>query len=140
MAREYWNNTKKYLKTSSYSQLLDPWQRIETLLEFLSDDSPGAATSCLLGNLGQEVSETFPAIREVCAECFDELSFLFQKELDASKKKYGTRQKVSMKELADYFVAISEGALLLAKTKQMPGINRMALKHFRNYLYSLFHS
>lgn len=139
LTREYWKNMKEYLETASYSNLTDPLKRIENLLELLSDDSPKAATSCLLGNLGQEVSETSSAIREVCSECFDELAELFQKEFDAAKEKYGMKKEVSTKELADYFVALSEGALLLAKAKKSPEINRMALKHFREYLWSIFY-
>lgn len=138
LARAYWDKTKEFLESSSYSKITDPLKRIEALLELLSDDSPDAATSCLLGNLGQEVSDSSPAIRKICAECFDELAEFFQKELDAAKGKYEIKKAINTKELADYFVALSEGALLLAKTKQNPSLNRMALKHFKEYLWSIF--
>ncbi len=97
-----------------------------------------ADQSCLLGTFAQELSDTHPDIRSLCADAFGQWADALRKDLDAAKARHAPKSSIDSKGLADHFIAILEGSKILAKAKRDPAIVERSLKHFKQYLMSLF--
>ncbi len=118
----------------------DPLERVYGWVDFAIEmsKSPMAKNGCLLGNFAQELSDTHPAMRSLCAQRFTEWAVLLKQELDEAKVKHLPKSRLDTESLAEHFIAIIEGALIIAKAKQDMGIVEKSLRHFRRYLESLF--
>lgn len=99
---------------------------------------PAARNGCLLGNFAQELSETHPDLRAQCARRFAEWTELLKKEFDAAKAKHRPKAKLDTEGLAEHFIAVLQGALILAKAKQDAGVVERHLSHFKRYIKSLY--
>ncbi len=93
---------------------------------------------CLLGCFAQELSDTHPEIRQLCASGFDGWSRVLERDLKDAKKKYTPKSKVDPKSLAHHFIAVLEGAQILAKTNGNKKVLVESLNHYRNYLEILY--
>ncbi|WP_447974457.1 TetR family transcriptional regulator C-terminal domain-containing protein [Nitrospira sp. Kam-Ns4a] len=93
---------------------------------------------CLLGSFAQELSDSYPKIRSQCAAHFAQWTATFKRDLDAAKAKYVPRAAFDTQSLAEHFIAVFEGALILAKAKQDRQPVEVHLRHFRRYVQSLF--
>jgi TetR/AcrR family transcriptional repressor of nem operon len=93
---------------------------------------------CLLGTFVQELSETHPQIRSVCAACLDDLFDNLKQDLDEAKAKYAPRARWSTRSLAEHLIAVAQGATILAKAKQDRKVFEESLVHFKEYLKRLF--
>ncbi len=117
-----------------------PLERVYGWVDFAIEmsKSPLAKNGCLLGNFAQELSDTHPEIRSLCAHRFTEWAALLKEGLDEAKAEHLPTSRLDTESVADHFIAIIEGALILAKAKQDMGVMEKSLSHFRNYLESLF--
>ncbi|HEX9444800.1 MAG TPA: TetR family transcriptional regulator [Candidatus Binatia bacterium] len=100
--------------------------------------SPLAQNGCLLGNFAQELSDSHPGIRALCARRFTEWAALLKRDLDEAKAAYLPKSRLDTESLAEHFIAIIEGALILAKAKRDMGVMEKSLRHFRRYLENSF--
>ena len=121
----------------------DPLRRVLGHIDFAMEQMgrqqrAGQVCGCLLGTFAQELSDTHPGIRAVCAEAFSQWAGAFKKDVDAAKARYAPRATWETKGLAEHFVAVIEGALLMAKAQQDPKVLERSLRHFRRYVESLF--
>jgi TetR/AcrR family transcriptional repressor of nem operon len=118
----------------------DPLQRIYGYLDFAVEmyKNPEGQKGCLLGRFTQELSDTYPEVRLLCAECFDEWARTFKRDLDETRTKYASRKSIDTQSLAEHFIAVLEGALIISKAKQDRQILEKSLWHFKQYLKSLF--
>ncbi len=118
----------------------DPLKRIYGYIDFLIllAKSPKAPKSCLLGTFAQELSDTHPQMRSRCAEHFCLWAEAFKKDLDEAKAKYRPKAAIDTQGLAEHFIVVVEGALILAKAKQDRGAVEAHLRHFTQYVKSLF--
>lgn len=118
----------------------DPLERVygwtDSAIE--ASKSPMARKGCLLGNFSQELSDTHPKIRSQCAARFSEWSELLKKGLDEAKAMHLPRSRLDTQALAEHFIAIIQGSLILAKAKQDMKVLEQNLLHFKRYLQSLF--
>lgn len=115
----------------------DPLKRVYSYLdgvEAMCEDVRG----CLLGIFAQEMSDTHPQIRSLCAAGFNEWARILKEDLKAAKAKYAPRAAFDPADLAEHCIAVFEGAMILARTKKDVKIVRRSLEHLRNYLKSLF--
>ncbi len=118
----------------------DPRKRVMAHINHvveLSKDSK-ANKGCLIGKFAQELSETHPEIRVLCEEGFDQWSKMFKKDLSEAKAKYAPKAQFDVGSLADHFIAIVEGAQILAKAKRDRKIVEKSMMHFKEYLEILF--
>src|SRR5262249_19513293 len=117
----------------------DPLDRVFGSVDFFIEMSRAPVwQGCLLGTLVQELSETHPPIRSVCAACLDDLAGSLQQDLDAAKAKEAPRARWSTRSLAEHLIAVAQGATILAKAKQDRAVFEESLVHFKNYLKLLF--
>lgn len=118
----------------------DPLKRVYGYVDFaikLSRD-PASRHGCLLGNFAQELSDTHHEIRDLCVQHFSQWAEVLRRDLEAAKVRYAPRAKFDTASLADHFIVVFEGALILGKAKQDMRVVEQSLRHFRNYLQSLF--
>ena len=100
--------------------LPDPRDRVFGFLDLFIERSrtPEAAKGCLLGNFVQELSQTHPKIRSVCAACFDDMVERFKTDLDEAKAKYAPKGRWSTQSVAEHLIAVVQGGILMAKARQ----------------------
>lgn len=117
----------------------DPLQRLYGYIDFMIEVSkdPARRSGCLLGNFAQVLTDTHPEIRTLCAAHFRLWADMLKEELDAAKAVYKVKG-VDTGTLAEHFIALFEGSLMLAKTRQDLGVIATNLSHFKNYLKTIF--
>ena len=117
----------------------DPLQRLYGYIDFMIEASkdPARRSGCLLGNFAQVLADTHPEIRTQCATHFGLWADALKHELDAAKTAYKVKG-LDTGTLADHFIALFEGSLILAKTRQDPDVIAIALNHFKKYMKSIF--
>lgn len=118
----------------------DPLRRIESYLDAFVRVArdPHAHKGCLVGVLAQELSETSPAIRSACGRHFEEWAELLKEDLEEAKARYAPRTSVDAQGLARYLISVIEGSLILARTTRDIGVIEDNLRHFKQYVRSLF--
>jgi TetR/AcrR family transcriptional repressor of nem operon len=128
------------IQQGPFREKRDPLQRLYGCLDFMIEMSkhPAAPGSCLLGNFAQELSATHPQIRSQCAAHFARWSEAFKRDLDEAKRTYAPRSSIDTQSLAEHFIAVLQGALILDKAKQERGQVEAHIRHFQRYLKSLF--
>lgn len=118
----------------------DPLKRVYGYVDVAIQMSKACACpqGCLLGTFAQELSDTHPEIRAMCADAFGRWAQALQHDLDAAKARYAPARALDTKSLAQHFIAILEGSLILAKAQEDPRMVEKNLHHFKAYLKSLF--
>ena len=130
---------KQHLGEAVCSAAGDPLERIDAQIDCaikLSKD-PDAVRGCLLGTFAQELSDTHPDIRSSCAKQFGEWTAALQQDLRDAKAKYAPKAIFDARTLAEHFIAVLEGALILAKAKQDGKVVETSLEHYRRYVHGL---
>lgn len=118
----------------------DPLECVYGYVDFaikLSRD-PASKKGCLIGTFAQELSDTYPEIRSLCADGFSEWSEMIRTDLCKAKTKYAPKANFDCQSLAEYFIAVLEGSQILARAKRDTRIMEKNLRHFKHYLESLF--
>lgn len=95
------------------------------------------AEGCLFGVLTMEQSQASPEIGAICRSAFDGWSKMIQGMLADVEERYELRAPGGISSLADHFIVIFEGALLLARARGDVTPVRDGLEHFKRYLLCL---
>jgi TetR/AcrR family transcriptional repressor of nem operon len=140
VARFFYSSMQEIFQAASFHQEKDPLDRVFGYVDFLISlsQSPRAARGCLLGTFVQELSDTHPKIRSVCADCFEKQASRLKEDLDEAKAKHAPRARWSSQSLAEHLIAVVQGAIILAKAKQDQKVVEESLVHFRDYLKTVF--
>ena len=123
-----------------FRQKKDPLDRVLGLIDFMIEmsRSPEASRGCLMGTFVQELAETHPKIRGICATCFATQAKAFKVDLDEAKAKYAPRARWDTQTLAECLIAVVQGAIILAKAKQERQVIEASARHFKEYVKFLF--
>ncbi len=117
----------------------DPLDRIYAIIDAsIANSQSPEMKGCLVGTLSQEVSGSHERLRSCCADNFDAVRGLLEKDLAEAKKKYAPRSNVSPAELADQFIAVAQGSMVMAKARQDKSVIKAGLGHYKRYLKSVF--
>lgn len=119
----------------------DPLKRVESHIDLaikISQERIGAK-GCLLGTFAQELSDTHPQIRSMCAQAFYEWGKLIAADLKEAKAKYKPKTNFDPQDLAQHLIAIIEGAEILAKAQGDKKIVKKSLEYFRDYVKKIFY-
>jgi TetR/AcrR family transcriptional repressor of nem operon len=140
VAERFFSARKEMFLSAPFRQKKDPLDRVLGFVDFLIDlaRSPEAVKGCLLGTFVQELSQTHPQIRSVCAGCFEEQAEFLRQDIEAAKAKYAPRARWSPQSLAEHLIAVVQGAIILAKAKQNKKVMEESLVHAREYLKCIF--
>lgn len=102
-------------------------------VDFAAEMARRATPGSLIGTLAQELSAAHPELRRQCQGAFrawsDELAALLE---EARREAGGPR--FDSASVADHFVAVFEGAQILAKARRSNAVLEEHLRHFRAYL------
>jgi TetR/AcrR family transcriptional repressor of nem operon len=120
----------------------DPVKRVRRYLDGVvaMAKDPEAARGCLLGTFAQEVCGCSEGIRAACCCGFEEWAEGFARDLARAKAAAAPKAKWKPKEVAEHFVALLEGSLILAKAKRDGGVVARQVGVFREYLEGLLRS
>jgi TetR/AcrR family transcriptional repressor of nem operon len=136
----FWTSGQQMLQAAPFNELADPLERLHAYLDLfvaLARD-PTVADSCLFGNVSQEMAPVHPALRARCAEGFDTWAGQIARDLDEAKRVHRPRSDFDSFSIAEHFIAIYEGSLILAKAQGGGRVLEENIEHFRSYLVALF--
>ena len=127
-------------REGSFRKKSDPLQRVYGYVDRFIEmaTNPQMPSGCLLGHFTQELSDTHPEIRSLCAQHFAEWAATFKQDLDEAKAKYVPKATFDTQSVAEYFIAVMQGSRILATAKQDAGVFEQNLQHFKRYIKSLF--
>ena len=139
VVERYYAASQEMSRAASYHRKKDPLDRVLAHVDcFIEASRDPVWKGCLLGTFVQELSQTHPQIRAVCAACLSDLAKSFKLDLDAAKKKHKVRARWSTQSLAEHLIAVAQGGVILAKAKQDRKVFETSLLHFKEYLKRLF--
>lgn len=117
----------------------DPLDRINGYIEFtIAQVKHPIRDSCLVGMFSQELSHSRSEYRVMCEGAFAQWAAGLGTMLHAVKTRYAPRTNIDPISLAEYFIAVFEGSLILAKAKNDVAPVRAHLRHFKRYVNALF--
>jgi TetR/AcrR family transcriptional repressor of nem operon len=131
---------QQMIQQGSFRKKSDPLQRVygyvDRLIEMSTD--PELPNGCLLGHFTQELANTHPEIRSLCAQCFADWAAILKQDLDEAKAKYAPKGPIDTQSLAEFLITVMQGSRILATAKQGTGVFEQNLQHFKRYIKSLF--
>ncbi len=137
----HWEPMKEMLETTApFLQIRDPLQRLRAHCRFIASqfDNPETPKSCLFGNFAQELSTTNPALCTLCDKVFLWWTDILKSDLDEAVKLYPPQIPVDTTLVAEHFVVVYEGMMILAKAQQNPDVIHRHIEQFIQYLNLLF--
>ena len=126
---------------ASFRKLTDPLDRVYGRLDFVKESSGGTAhltKGCLVGMLAQELSFTHPELRGTCQDSFSRTLKDFEADLADAKSVYAPHADFNPRDVAQLYVTIIQGSLMLAKASESNIVLHQNIEQFRTYLQSLF--
>jgi TetR/AcrR family transcriptional repressor of nem operon len=113
----------------------DPFERVKACQGYLMDSVTHWPLSegCILGRFTQELAETHPGIRALCAREFERWIATMTSDLEQAAKQRRLRG-INARSLAEYAIASFEGALILARAQRDCAVVVRALEHTSRYL------
>ena len=139
LLQRYCAHSKAAFKSGCCQEEKDPLKRVYGFLDFMVETvRKSAGKGCLMGSMAQEMAETNAEIRSICAAGFHEMAENLKRDLGEAKSKYAPKATWDPASLADHFVAVLEGTMLLSKVRQNTGARENGLKHYKAYVKSLF--
>jgi TetR/AcrR family transcriptional repressor of nem operon len=139
LLEHHWSTMQQMLGSAPFNRVEDPLARLHGYLDLfvqLAHD-PRVEKSCLFGNLAQEVAPTNEALRAECAGAFGRWVEQIAADLVEAKRRYAPRAKFDPVSVAEYFIAIYEGSLVLAKANGDARVLAENVEHFRTYVDAL---
>lgn len=135
----YWTSTQAMLAAAPFCELDDPLERLHGYLDLFAAlaRDPSVPKSCLFGNLAQELAPTHASLRTACARGFADWAQQIAADLDEAKRRHAPAAEFDGVGLAEYFIAVYEGSLVLAKAKGDAAVLEESVEHFRRYVVLL---
>lgn len=136
----FYFSLQQTIQQGAFRKKSDPLQRVYGYVDRLIEmtKNPQAPSGCLLGHFTQELSNTYPEIRESCAQHFAEWAATLKQDLDEAKAQYAPKAPFDTQSLAEFFIAVMQGSRILAAAKQDSKVFEQNLQHFKRYVKSLF--
>jgi TetR/AcrR family transcriptional repressor of nem operon len=128
-------------EAAPFRKLADPLDRVFGRLDYVQENSGGKerlTKGCLIGVLSQELAFTNPEIREMCRDFFTKVGGDFAHDLAEAKALHAPDAQFDPKGLAQMYLAIVQGSLILAKLDGSNEILGANFEMFRSQLKSLF--
>jgi TetR/AcrR family transcriptional regulator, transcriptional repressor for nem operon len=140
-AAHYWaETTSAFFAAAPYHQPADPLDRVLAYVAFrksiISDDL--AEFTCLVGTMAEEVHATSPAIRDACGASIFGHAATLEADIEAAMRDHGASFDFTAASLARHTQTVIQGAFVLAKAGNDPGLARESLDHLDRYIRLLF--
>lgn len=134
----YCASSKEMFKKGCCEEEKDPLKRIYNFLDCLTEMANQNSHGCLLGGMSQELADSHPGIRSVCAKGFSELTEFLAGEFEKAKKMHAPKAGWTARSLANHLVVLMQGSLLLGKVTHDKSFAEGSIRHFKAYLKHLF--
>lgn len=136
----FWTALAEALQPAGEVAEPDPLNRVFRLADTIAalSQHPPLSDGCLLGSFVQELSQSHPALHSLCSRYFSDWTSAIERDLSEAAKLRGTLEAINARELAEHFIAVVEGGLILAKAHQNPDVVSRGMEHFKRYLTSLY--
>lgn len=128
-------------EAAPFRKLADPLDRVFGRLDFVKASIGGhqhVTKGCLIGMFAQELAVTNPEIGDVCQNYFSRMVSDFSRDLAEAKATHAPEAGFDPNGLAQLYLAIVQGSLMLAKIAGSNDILHENIEQFRNYLKCLF--
>jgi TetR/AcrR family transcriptional repressor of nem operon len=123
-------------RSGPFREVADPLERVDAYIDFTIEVCREAILQdgCMLGLFSQELAETQPEIRALCELSFRGWAQDLKGLLDEANRHYTPRPSIDTEALAEQFIAIVEGSLILRKAYQEPQVVDRLLSQFRGHV------
>ena len=122
----------------SFNEVKDPKKKMLEFLDHVDRSSKELwSHGCLLGSLGTELAETNPKIRAKVSSRFNKLTLRLEEILEPAAKRNTAHGGPSAAELAEQFLVMLEGSIVLARVNKDWGVVNRGFKNFRAHLHAL---
>lgn len=142
-AADHWSETMGALFAgAAYHEAADPLARILGYIDFRKELVRGEIPdfTCLVGTMVQEAYGASDGIRDACWRSIAGHAETLEADIAAAMKKYSVNGGYTPKSLALYTQATIQGAFILAKAKNDPGVAIDCIDHLKRYVELLFKS
>jgi len=140
-AADYWSEvTGEMFAEAAYHRHADPLDRVFGYLDLRANLIEGAPAefTCLVGTMAQEIFQTNPRIREACFASIAGHAERLEADIAEAIDLYRPDVSFTAKGLALHTQAVLQGAFILAKAKDDPGLATDSVAHLRRYVELLF--
>jgi TetR/AcrR family transcriptional repressor of nem operon len=140
-AAQFWTQTTAaFFATAPYHVPRDPLKRILAYVAFRKSMIAGelAEFTCLAGTMVQEVHASSDAIRDACGASILGHAATLEADIRAAMRNRKAVAAISPESLARHTQTVIQGAFVLAKAGNDPGLAREALDHLDRYIRLLF--
>ena len=137
----FYEEKKLSYAEARFRKLADPLERVFGRLDYVKESVGGASRvtkGCLIGMFAQELAVSNPEIRDVCQSYFTNIVRDFTNDLAEAKAAYAPGARFEPKALAQLYVSIVQGSLMLSKIAGSNEIFSSNIEQFREYLKSQF--
>ena len=123
------------LMSGPFAQIKDPKKRMFAFLDHIENIAKDVwGNGCLLGTLGLELAETSPKIRKKITLIFSEFVTRLEPIFEPAGRKKGAKGHPTAKEVAEQYLVMFEGAIMLTRVYKDWGYFTRGLQNFRNQL------
>lgn len=139
-AADHWSQTTGGLFAGAdYHRHQDPRERVLAYLDFRAELVRGEIPdfTCLVGTMVQEAYGASDAIRDACWRSMSGHAQTLEADIAAAIGTYGV-DGITPESLALFTQATIQGAFILAKAKNDPGVAIDMIGHLRRYVELLF--
>ncbi|WP_246116801.1 TetR/AcrR family transcriptional regulator [Denitrobaculum tricleocarpae] len=140
-AAKFWaETTGAFFRQAPYHAPEDPLDRVRAYVDFRKSIIEGvpAEFTCLVGTMTQETYDSYPAIREACAESIFGHAATLEADIEAAMKERAISADWTAASLARHTQAVLQGAFILAKATGDREIARESVDHLKRYIELLF--
>lgn len=140
VAEQFANDLVHAYEAAPFREPSDPLERVFAYVDFTKAIVRGPLLSdgCLIGALSVELAQTHPEVRSLCAQTFDGWAQSLSALLQDARTRHAPAAPFRPDAVARLFLATVEGALILARAGQDPGLVEEALTQFGEYVRLLF--
>lgn len=127
------------IKHAPFMQIEDPLARFIQYMDMISllCQDP-IIDSCIIGMFSEELADSSDDIRRLCAETFADWANFLQDMFEQIRMRYAPDTDVDSHGLAEYFIAIFEGSVILARAKGNVEPIAKSLSIFCNHICRLY--
>lgn len=121
-----------------FNEVQDPRQKMLAFVDHMDKLAKELwGNGCLLANLGMELAETNPRIRTRISKLFKKLEARLELIFLPAACGNGNKGHATAKELAEQFVVMLEGSIVLARVNKDWKVVTRGFRNFRNHLEAL---
>ncbi len=139
LLRRYGAARMSFMMEGPDRNIADPRDRLFAYLDRMLEQSEDSVVleGCLMGNIGQEMSRSNPAMRELVALGMHVWSEFVEADLREAQRIYAPRAAWDPLGVARHLIAVFQGGLLLVRVTGDRKALRASIEHYVQYVESL---